>query len=365
MSSPRCRPTSPARTLALAACLLLLAGCGGGGEKTAAKPTAAATPAVAHPHIVTPANGDVIPATAELDTSRGAKLAVTGTAQPDTDVVVTTGCQIKGCSVTTKTDAKGRFSAGVSASTTSSTHAVTVTVSYEISEAVDSDRVIVTIGPAHDGGGGGPSSPPRRRKHPHAHPNATPFPAVTVAPPAATAAPQVTAAPTTSGTGTSGSVVVIGDSLAQGMQPYLPAALPGWRVSVDARIGRPLAEGMRIFAGTPIRSGTVYAFSLFTNDDPRSVAALDAAVRQSVQRGGCAVWATIVRPAVGGVSYDAANRDLRRLAASLGGRLQLVDWAAAVAAHPQWVPGSDGVHSNAEGYRNRAALYAQAIQGCR
>jgi hypothetical protein len=363
MSSPRCRPTSPTRTLlALAACLLL-AGCGGGGEKTAAKPTATGTPAVAHPHIITPANGDVIPATAELDTSRGAKLPVTGTAQPDTDVVVTTGCQIKGCSVTTKTDAQGRFSAGVSASTTSRTHAVTVTVSYEISEAIDSDRVIVTIGPAHSGGGASP--PPRPRRKHHAHPNATPFPAVTVAPPAATAAPQVTAAPTTSGPGTSGSVVVIGDSLAQGMQPYLSAALPGWRVSVDARIGRPLAEGMRIFAGTPIRSGTVYAFSLFTNDDPRSVAALDAAVRQSVQRGGCAVWATIVRPAVGGVSYDAANRALRRLAAGLGGRLQLVDWAAAVAAHPQWVPGSDGVHSNAEGYRNRAALYAQAIQGCR
>ena len=48
----------------------------------------------------------------------------------------------------------------------------------------------------------------------------------------------------------------------------------------------------------------------------------------------------------------------------LGARLQLVDWAATVASHPQWVPGSDGVHANADGYRNRAALYAQAIRGC-
>ena len=360
MSSPRCRPTSRTRGALLVA-VALLAGCGGSGTKTAAKPTATATPAFAHPHIVSPANGDVIPATAELDTSRGAKLAVTGTAQPDTQVVVTTGCQLAGCSVTTKTDAQGRFSAGVSASTTSSTHAVTVTVSYEISDAIDSDRVIVTVGPQHSGSSATPRTP---RRTSHAHPAATPFPAITVAPPAATAAPQVTAAPTTSGTGTSGSAVVIGDSLAQGMQPYLTAALPGWKVSVDARIGRPLSEGMGIFARTPVQPGTVYAFSLFTNDDPRSVAALDAAVRQSVQRGGCAVWATIVRPAVGGVSYDAANRDLRRLAASLGGRLQLVDWAAAVASHPQWVPGADGVHSNAEGYRNRAALYAQAIRGC-
>jgi hypothetical protein len=361
MSSPRCRPTSRTRGALLVALALLAGGCGSHDKQTAAKPTATAT-TFAHPHIVSPANGDVIPATAELDTSRGAKIAVTGTAQPDTQVVVTTGCQLTGCSVTTKTDAQGRFSAGVSASTTSSTHAVTVTVSYEISDAVDSDRVIVTIGPQHGGSSATPRT--RRRKHHGSHPAVTPFPAITVAPPAATAAPQVTAAPTTSGTGTSGSVVVIGDSLAQGMQPYLPAALPGWKVSVDARIGRPLAEGMGIFAKTPVQPGTVYAFSLFTNDDPRSVAALDAAVRQSVQRGGCAVWATIVRPPVGGVSYDTANRDLRRLAASLGGRLQLVDWAAAVASHPQWVPGSDGVHSNAEGYRNRAALYAQAIRGC-
>jgi hypothetical protein len=357
MSSPRCRPTSLAS--ALAACALL-AGCGGSkGEKTAAKATATGTPAFAHPHITDPANGDVIAATAELDTSRGAKIAVTGTAQPDTNIVVATGCQIKGCSTTTKTDAQGRFSAGVSASTSSSTHAVTVTASYEISDAVDSDRVIVTIGPSHGGSSG--TAKPHRRKH-HAQP--TPFPAVTVQPPAATAAPQVSAAPATSGSGTSGTVVVIGDSLAQGMQPYLPAALPGWKVSVNARIGRPLAEGMQIFNGTTVRPGTVYAFSLFTNDDPRSVAALDAAVRQSVSRGGCAVWATIVRPPVGGVGYDAANRDLRRLAAGLGGRLQLVDWAAAVAAHPQWVPGADGVHSDPEGYRNRAALYARAIQAC-
>lgn len=49
----------------------------------------------------------------------------------------------------------------------------------------------------------------------------------------------------------------------------MAGALPGWNVTVDARVGRPLAEGMQIFDSTPGRSHTVYAFSLFTNDDPR------------------------------------------------------------------------------------------------
>ena len=61
---------------------------------------------------------------------------------------------------------------------------------------------------------------------------------------------------------------VNGDSLAVGMQPYLNQFLPGWTISVDARIGRPLAEGMsRLAAGAAQSKQTVYAFSLFTNDD--------------------------------------------------------------------------------------------------
>src|SRR4051794_38376853 len=353
----------PRACVLVVAAALLLAGCGGShGDKTAATATATETPGFAHPHITTPANGAVIPATAELGDSRGARLAVAGTAQPNTKVDVTTGCQVNGCSSTVRTDPDGSFTAAVSATTTAANHRVDVIVSYQIADAVDSDRVIVTIGPM-----AAEPPPARRRRRRSARlprSTATPFPAITVAPPAPTQPPAATAVPPSSGSGAAGSVVVIGDSLATGMQPYMSGALPGWKVSVDSRIGRPLADGMRIFAGTPIRPHAVYAFSLFTNDDPRSVAALDSAVRTSVQRGGCAVWATIVRPPVGGVSYAAANQRLKQLAAAFGGRLQLVDWAGAVAAHPGWVPGSDGVHASAEGYRNRAALYAQKIQAC-
>jgi lysophospholipase L1-like esterase len=160
-------------------------------------------------------------------------------------------------------------------------------------------------------------------------------------------------------------VLVIGDSLAVGTAEALPAALPGWRVRTDAKIGRPLAEGMRIL-GAEGDAPAVLAFSLFTNDDPRNTAALEAAVRSTATRqGGCAVWSTVVRPPLNGVSYEAANSLLRRLAndPELALGLRLVDWSAEVAQSPSLIAG-DGVHATPEGYRLRAQMFAQAILAC-
>jgi lysophospholipase L1-like esterase len=112
----------------------------------------------------------------------------------------------------------------------------------------------------------------------------------------------------------------------------------------------------------------VLAFSLFTNDDPPNVSALETAVRTSLDRAGpngCAVWATIVRPPLNGVSYAAANRRLNQLAAdpALRGRLRVVPWAAAVRANPGWLAG-DGVHATPDGYRASAQMYADAARSC-
>jgi lysophospholipase L1-like esterase len=125
---------------------------------------------------------------------------------------------------------------------------------------------------------------------------------------------------------------------------------------------------MRLLAATGLGSApVVLAMSLFTNDDPRNTGALESAVRTSVSRagGGCAVWATIVRPPLGGVGYQAANDLLERLAAdpALAGRLLIVPWARQVAAHPGWLAG-DGVHATPEGYRARAQMYADAARAC-
>jgi hypothetical protein len=113
----------------------------------------------------------------------------------------------------------------------------------------------------------------------------------------------------------------------------------------------------------------VLAFSLFTNDDPVAVGALEAAVRRSVERvprGGCALWATIVRPEVGGVSYAAANARLRALVEdpALRDRLRVVDWARAVAGHRRAWLTKDKVHATSAGYLERARLYARAALDC-
>ena len=157
-------------------------------------------------------------------------------------------------------------------------------------------------------------------------------------------------------------MLVIGDSLAVGMEQSLRAALPGWRVEVTARIGRPLAEGMGILAQRD--APAILALSLFTNDDPNTVAQLADAVRgTATRRGGCAVWATIAAPPYNGVSYESANPALRRLSVEprLAPSLRLVDCHAMVARHESFIAG-DGVHGTPAGYVARGRAYAKAIR---
>jgi len=162
-------------------------------------------------------------------------------------------------------------------------------------------------------------------------------------------------------------LLVIGDSLAVGTKAPLAALLSDWRIRTVARIGRPLDDGMRVFrALEPVP--VVTAFSLFTNDDPRNIRGLVSAVRESLDLehgAACAVWATVVRPALAGHSYSPVNRRLRRLSQrpEMLGRLVIVPWAARVARHPSWM-GPDRVHPTFEGYRARAHLYANAVRRC-
>jgi hypothetical protein len=169
-------------------------------------------------------------------------------------------------------------------------------------------------------------------------------------------------------------MIVIGDSLAVGMAAPLASALSTWDVATDARTGRPLAEGMEILRETQLPPGAdgtraILAFSLGTNDGPQSTDALEQDVRYSVSRlgvHGCAIWATIARPPLNGVSYRAMNQRLYQLANNdpqLAGRLLIVPWAEEYAKHKSW-RASDGVHATGEGYAARAQMYAQVARSC-
>ena len=173
--------------------------------------------------------------------------------------------------------------------------------------------------------------------------------------------------------GTRPALVVVGDSLAIGTAGSLAADLPEFDVRTDARVGRPLAEGMDVLAGTTLPwqldgRRTILAFSLFTNDDPVDAPALEAAVRAAVARlgpGGCAIWATIARPAPRGTSYRPVNARLHQLAADpqLAGRLLVVPWAEEAARHRRWRT-RDRVHTTAVGTFARALMYANAVRAC-
>ncbi len=328
------------RALALALAGLaaaLAAGCGGspGGASTTAARSAEVAVTIA-----TPADGKVLKATRTAKGRWRARTRVSGRARPGSAVALSATCRPTPCAARARAAADGRWAATLTLTATPAARFVTIDAGPPRAAGAPGSAV-ATVELS------GPAAPaPKRAKAGAKRPR-----------PAASAGRAPRRLPH--------DVLVVGDSLALGIAETLPAALPGWRVRTDGRIGRPLAEGMGIFAGQASPPAIV-AFSLFTNDDPRNTAALEAAVRATASRpGGCAVWATIVRPPFEGVSYDAANALLHRLAGDpeLALGLQLVDWAAEVAQSPALIA-ADGVHGSPDGYRALGRLYAEAIRRC-
>jgi hypothetical protein len=161
------------------------------------------------------------------------------------------------------------------------------------------------------------------------------------------------------------SLLVNGDSLAEGTRPYIPPALPGWRVKQSTAVSRHAYEGddvmRRYGSGLP----RVIHVSLGTNDDPGDLNGFRAAIASVMKVAGdrrCVVWANVVRPPYRGVSYRGYNRVL----AEESGRrdnLRVLDWVRMVRRHPEWLAG-DGVHVSAEGYQARAEATARAVRRC-
>jgi hypothetical protein len=285
----------------------------------------------------------------------GARPEVAGTADPGADVVVTGGCSVEGCVVHTSAGSDGKWTARVRVDAATSEPQAKIVAYYRGLVVGPEDRVelrLVGPKPARVSGRGGGRAGGRGPSGPAVPPDALD------APPGGGSSPS-------GGNSGPGTLILIGDSLAVGIENLLPGLLPGWRVTSDALTSRPLDAGMAILARTSVPDGAVLAISLFTNDDPSRTGALEAAVRTTVRRagaGGCAVWATIARPPLNGRSYGAANALLHRLDAQYGRRLAVVPWAE-LASRSGWLAG-DGVHATPEGYRQRARLYAEAARSC-
>lgn len=157
---------------------------------------------------------------------------------------------------------------------------------------------------------------------------------------------------------------MVGDSLEVGTGPYLRRELAGTPVSVDARIGRPSGEGLRVLARLLRPAQRVVVFDLGVNDDPAQPAVLasDLAAARRLAGDRCMVVATLQRPPLKGVSVDGLNRAVESFAARTAG-VQLVDWQSAVKSDPGLV-NPDGLHAKPGGYALRGRLMAEGVQAC-
>jgi lysophospholipase L1-like esterase len=161
------------------------------------------------------------------------------------------------------------------------------------------------------------------------------------------------------------SLLVVGDSLAEGTRPYIPQELPGWRIRQSTKVSRHAAEGDDVMRRYGDRLPRVIHASLGTNDDPRDVDGFRSAIRAVMRVAGadrCVVWANIVRPPYAGVGYRGYNRALADEDARRD-NLLVLNWKRMVHRHPEWLA-RDGVHVSAEGYAARARATARLVRRC-
>jgi lysophospholipase L1-like esterase len=180
--------------------------------------------------------------------------------------------------------------------------------------------------------------------------------ALAVAAVLAVACPQARAA--------DGPVLVVGDSLAVGMRPFLVPMLGDRVIAWNARSGRTTPQGMQVLRATlaQVTPATV-VISLGTNDgpDPQRFADRIRRVLGALPPRACVVWPTIIRPPRKG-PYGALDRVLRRQARR-DPRFVVPSWDYAVLRGNVRLP--DGVHPDDFGFLYRSRMIARAIRaGC-
>jgi alkylated DNA nucleotide flippase Atl1 len=163
---------------------------------------------------------------------------------------------------------------------------------------------------------------------------------------------------------TPGTVLVVGDSLAVGLEPTLGSLLAPRTLVWDVDAGRTTPEGLvRLRSRLRTVRPAAVLISLGTNDGPHADRFRDRVHRalRAIPPGVCVVWSDIDRPARKG--------PYRRLNAVLASvqrhdpRLAIVHWHRAVASHR--VRLRDDIHPDTAGFEYRSRLFARAVQrGC-
>jgi hypothetical protein len=157
-----------------------------------------------------------------------------------------------------------------------------------------------------------------------------------------------------------GPVLVLGDSLAVGLRPFLGDMVGGRQVVWDARTGRTTPQGMaRLRADLLQVAPATVVVSLGTNDgsDPNRFASRMQRLLLALPPTACVVWPAIYRPPRKG-PYEALNRVLRRQM-QRDPRLVVPRWDVVVLRGEVRLP--DGLHPDQFGFRHRSRIIASAI----
>jgi lysophospholipase L1-like esterase len=159
-------------------------------------------------------------------------------------------------------------------------------------------------------------------------------------------------------------VLIVGDSLAVGMRPFLGDMITDRQVTFDARNGWTTPQGMEALRiDLSQYAPQTFVISLGTNDgsDPAVFADRIHRIMRQLPPYACVVWPAIYRPKRKG-AYEGLNRELRK-AARLDPRLTVIGWDRMV--EKGTVSLRDGLHPDEDGYRFRAYVTAAAVRrGC-
>ena len=179
------------------------------------------------------------------------------------------------------------------------------------------------------------------------------------APSASVASPSPTTTPTRAA---SQPTLILGDSLALVVYPYLARMLPDRYVSYLAEVGRSTAHTYKALqAQTDIPP--VVIVSSGTNDQMTADVATGApAILDALGPTRCVVWVDVVRPDSYG---DPATQVNAAIDAAVVGRsnVTVLRWSRMVAAHPDYLA-HDGIHPTEAGTKARAEAFAAAAARC-
>jgi hypothetical protein len=160
-------------------------------------------------------------------------------------------------------------------------------------------------------------------------------------------------------------VLMLGDSLALDLYPWLADLLPDRYVAYNAVVGRDTPTSLDALRQLAAQGDVppVVLVSLGTNDlDAGSFRRAAESLLTTLGPDRCVVWSDVVRPDSIGGGATPINDVIDELAGTHS-NVRVFRWSALVAQHPDWLSG-DGIHPGQDGAQARAQGFADAALAC-